>query len=180
MIHLSTDHLVAHLPCRCEVLRRIYMHSTNPTQEICATVDHADHTRQHRATATPTISGIDYLSALKDLEHGLWERSVDDLHDLSQVLNTCLRNPSNRHAHRNKTPPGQSRREKHGAPTVYLQHYWQIEDGIDSISLRLHAQRLSLEHHSSGKRKSTRFVHALVSYREAPYQQVNPSINTEH
>ena len=44
--------------------------STDQTQETCAIRDHADYTgptRKHELDQT--ISGVDYLSALKDLEY---------------------------------------------------------------------------------------------------------------
>ena len=72
---------------------RICIYSTDPTQETCCyAVDHEGYTaptRQHELNHTDhTRSGIDDLSALKDLDHDL---SVDYLSDVCMVARTHAR-----------------------------------------------------------------------------------------
>ena len=76
-IYLCTvDHLVPRLPL-CEVVQD--SQTTNPTPGNCPTaVDGADFYGSHpakraRSYTWYTRSGIDDISALKDLDHGLWE-----------------------------------------------------------------------------------------------------------
>ena len=68
------------------------LHSTDSTQEKCATVDHAGYTgptRQHELDRTR--SGIDLAS--KDPDH---EARIDDLCDLSQVRNIIRKKKTKR------------------------------------------------------------------------------------